>query len=308
MRIAVLCNDRLGIPALQYLVQNRLIIAAGTSDRTPEMIATMHQVSEQAGVPSKIFSRKNLSGQLLAWLDDHKPDVVFVKTFPFRIPAQVLAKPKYGFINFHYAPLPEYRGSNPLFWMIKEGVTTGGIAVHQMTEEFDSGPILLEQAVPFAPEATFGICCTQLAYAGVQLTVQLIQQLQSGQLNSVPQEISQGQRWFGRPAPKDFFIDWNNMNAQEVNALVRACNPWLKGAPTKSKGWVVCITNAFVPDTTAPADVQPGTILNLSEEEGLVIVCNDQTLLKAEVVYCEEGVFPGNQLMRFGLKAGDLFN
>jgi methionyl-tRNA formyltransferase len=304
MRIAVLCNDRLGIPALQYLVQNGFVTAVGTSDRTPEMIAIMKQVSEQAGIPSQIFTRKNFSNQLNEWLGKHKPDLVLVKTFPFRIPATALSIPKFGFINFHYAPLPEYRGSNPLFWMIKEGITTGGIAVHQMNEEFDSGPILLQQAVPFAPDATFGICSTQLAYAGVQITAQLLNDLQSDKLNPVPQEIKQG-RWYGRPGPKDFFIDWKNMNAKEVNALVKACNPWLKGAPTKSKGWVVFITDAVVVELKAPADVLPGTIFQLSPETGFVIVCKDRTLLKAEVIYTEEGFFTGVQLLRFGLKAGD---
>ena len=150
LRIAILCNDRLGIPALQQLTQNRLVQAVATSDRSPEMMAVMQQVSAQAGIPSQIFTRKNFAVQLTEWLNQHKPDVVLVKTFPFRIPASALSIPKYGFINFHYAPLPAFRGSNPLFWMIKEGMTTGGIAVHQMDEGFDTGPVFLQQAVPFA--------------------------------------------------------------------------------------------------------------------------------------------------------------
>lgn len=307
MRIALLCNDRLGIPALQYLTQNRFLSAVGTSDRAPEMVAIMQQVSAQAGVPSRIFTRKNFTTQLREWLDEFKPDVVLVKTFPFRIPAELLSIPKFGFINFHYAPLPDFRGSNPLFWMIKEGITTGGIAVHQMDESFDSGPILLQQEVPFAPEATFGICCTQLGQAGVQLTMQLLQGLQTGKLVPTPQEKSSEQRWYGRPGPQDFFIDWKNMNARQVNALVKACNPWLKGAPTKSKGWVVLITDASVVEGQAPANFLPGTVMKLSAEEGLLIVCKDQTLLKVEVVYIEEGFFSGVQLLRFGLKAGVRF-
>lgn len=306
MRIAVLCNDRLGIPALQQLVQNRLVQAAATSDRTPEMMAIMQQISAQAGIPSRVFTRKNFSAQLTEWLNEHKPDVVLVKTFPYRIPAAALSIPKYGFINFHYAPLPEFRGSNPLFWMIREGITTGGIAVHQMSEEYDRGPVLLQQAVPFAPDATFGICSTQLAYTGAQLTGQLLQGLLSGNLKPVPQEERQA-RWYGRPEPKDLFIDWRNMDAAAVNALVKACNPWMKGAPAKNKGWVVCITDASVLKGKASGNILPGTILHLSDEEGLVIVCKDQTLLKAEVIYAEEGFFAGRQLARFGLKAGDRF-
>lgn len=307
MRIAVLCNDRLGLPALQQLAQSGLLMAVATSDRSPEMIAVMKQITQQARVPSQVFTRRNFEAALLAWLEQHKPDVVLVKTFPFRIPASALSIPKFGFINFHYAPLPAFRGSNPLFWMIKEGVTTGGIAIHQMNEEFDSGPVLLQQAVPFPPDATFGICCTQLAYAGAQLTVQLLNDLAAGKLNPVPQNAGES-RWYGRPGPNDFSIDWKNRNAREINALIKACNPWMKGAPAKTRGWVVLITDASVPEAVAPAGTLPGTVLQLSPEEGLVIVCKDQTLLRAEVVYTEEGFFTGVQLLRFGLKAGDRFD
>src|SRR6218665_2945865 len=106
MRIAVLFNDRLGIPALQQLAQGRMIVAAGTSDRSPEMIAIMKQMSAQGGIPSTVFTKKGLEEALTAWLQQHQPDVVLVKTFPYKIPASVLNIPKHSFINFHYAPLP----------------------------------------------------------------------------------------------------------------------------------------------------------------------------------------------------------
>lgn len=304
LRIAVLCNDRLGLPALQQLVQNRLVQAVATSDRSPEMMVIMQRVTNEGGVPSQIFTKKDFAAQLSAWLELHKPDVVLVKTFPFKIPASALSIPKYGFINFHYAPLPAYRGSNPLFWMIKEGVTTGGVAIHQMDEGFDSGPVLLQQAVPFAPEATFGICVTQLAYAGAQLTFQLLQGLDAGTLTPVAQEPKQ-KRWYGRPEPKDYFVHWSIMNAAEVVALARACNPWMKGAPVKNKGWIFSVTDAMALNEQAPESAWPGTILRLSREEGLVIVCKDQTLVKVEVMYAEEGFFGGWQLGRFGVKVGD---
>ncbi len=305
MRIAVLCNDRLGVPALQQLSQSGLLKAVGTSDRSPEMIAVVQQITAQARVPSQVFTRKNFEAALHAWMEQHRPDVVIVKTFPFRIPASALAIPKYGFINFHYAPLPKYRGSNPLFWMIREGVTTGAVAVHRMDEQFDNGPILLQQEVPFAPDATFGICSTQLAYAGMDLLPRLLQGLQQGTLAETVQDAEQA-GWYGRPEPKDLFIDWSKMTAVQVKALVKACNPWLKGAPMRYRGWNVGITDASVTGIAVPAGTIPGTILDLSDSEGLVIACMGDTAVKAEVIYTEEGFFAGGKLVQFGVKAGDL--
>jgi methionyl-tRNA formyltransferase len=306
LRIAILCNDRLGIPALQQLVQNRLAVVVGTSDRSPEMVAIMQQVSAQAHIPAQVFTKKDFEAQLNDWLLKHKPDVVLVKTFPFRIPASALTIPKHGFINFHYAPLPAWRGSNPLFWMIRKGVTTGGIAVHRMDEHFDTGPVLLQQPITFPPDSTFGMRSTQLAYGGAELTAQLLHGLQAGTLTPIPQDNVQA-AWYGRPKPADFFIDWNKMNATSVCALVKACNPWLKGAPTRFRGWTICITDASVSTLGVPEGTLPGTLLRLDEQEGCVIACEGGTALKVEVIYIEEGFFAGNKLLAFGLKPNDQF-
>lgn len=302
MRIAVLFNDRLGIPALQQLVQGRMIVAAGTSDRSPEMIALMQQISAQGGVPSAVFPAKGLETNLSAWLQEHRPDVVLVKTFPYKIPASVLNIPKHGFINFHYAPLPGYRGSNPLFWMIREQVAMGGVALHRMDENFDTGPVLLQKQVPFNSGDTFGMCSTRLAYAGLELTGALLQSLPGGTLKAIPQENEKG-RWYGRPSAADMSISWSSMNASQVVALANACNPWLKGAVTKGNGWTFGITHASVAQPSLPAEVLPGTILELNENE-LLIACAGQTAIRAEVIYCEEGFYPGRHLSAFGFRKG----
>jgi methionyl-tRNA formyltransferase len=307
MRIAVICNDRLGLPALQQLVQNRLVQAVATSDRSPEMMSIMKLVTQQGGVPSHVFTRKNFDNDLIDWLKKYQPDVVLVKTFPFRIPAAALLIPKYGFINFHYAPLPEYRGSNPLFWMIRNGIRTGGVAVHSMDENFDTGPILLQEAVEFPAGSNFGICSTILGHTGAKLSFQLLHQLQSGVLKEIPQDKNE-HRWYGRPGPADLFIQWKTMTSAEIMALINACNPWLKGAPTRWKVIPINIVNASLSEFSVPPSTVPGTVLHISEKEGLIISCKDEKAIRAEVMYLEEGFFPGWQLSKFGLIAENRFD
>jgi len=303
MRIAVLCNDRLGLPALQQLVQNRLAQAAATSDRSPEMMTIMQQVAAQARIPTQVFTRKNFEAQLLAWLESHKPDVVLVKTFPFRIPAAALGIPKHGFINFHYAPLPQYRGSNPLFWMIRNRVPNAGVTVHRMDEQFDTGPILLRHEFPLRPEATFGILTSQLAHAGASLTAQLLQGLAAGTLKEEPQDNAHA-AWYGRVKPAELFINWKTMTQPEVLALVRACNPWNRGAPTRIRGWMFAVTDASPGTEDAPAGTAPGTILGIAQGGGITIACADGKTIRAEVVYTEEGFFEAGRLQLLGLQAG----
>ncbi len=305
MRIAVLCNDRLGLPALQQLVQNRLLQAVGASDRSPEIISIMNQVSAQAGVPSQIFTRKNFEGQLMIWLDQHKPDVVLVKTFPFRIPAAALNVPKFGFINFHYAPLPQFRGSNPLFWMIRNRVEIAGVTIHRMDEQFDTGPILLRHEFPLSPEATFGMLTSELAFGGAALTSHLLQGLAAGTLKEEIQQVTEATSW-GRPKPADLFINWKTMSQVEILALIRACNPWNKGAPTRFRGWMFAITDASAGNLAVPAGTVPGTILAISPGKGITIACADGKSLQAEVAYAEEGFFEAGKLLQLGLQPGNV--
>ena len=304
LRVAVLCNDRLGLPALQQLTQNRLIQAVATSDRSPEMVGIMQLITQQGGVPSTIFSHNNFETALLSWLEEFKPDVVLVKTFPFRIPASALKLPKFGFINFHYAPLPEYRGSNPLFWMIRNGITIGGVAVHRMDEQFDTGPILLQQSVSFPPESSFGLCSTLLGHTGAQLTQQLLFGLKSGTLQENPQDESK-QHWYSKPNPIDFVIQWNNMSATSIIALANACNPWLKGAQTRIKGMPVNILNASISELNVVENTLPGTIIQLSINDGLHIACMDSIAIKVHVICLEDGFYGGDQLQKYGFKTGD---
>ncbi len=303
MRIAILCNDRLALPALSQLVQSGLVAAVGITDRVSEVQLLVKQLCMQRKIPVQQFAKKNFNSDVYAWLMQHQPDVVLVKTFPWLIPSECLSFPKHGFINFHYAPLPEWRGSNPLFWMIRNRSAIAGVSVHRMTEKFDQGEILLSQQFSLSPETTFGMLSTQLAYAGVELTGKLLQGLTTNTLKYSPQDHDKA-KWYDRPKPADLFIDWNTMSMVEIRALVKACNPWNKGAGTVSNGWTFGITDVSLSAVNVPEKTLPGTILELDEVKGLVISCKDNKALRVDVFYCEEGFYAGSRLALFGLRKG----
>ena len=300
-RIAILCNDRLALPALAALLQAGRVAAVAMADGQQESRPLVERMSKDAAVSCTFFERALFEQQLLTWLHEQNPDVVLVKTFPWKIPASALRLPRHGFINFHYAPLPAWRGANPLFWMIRNREPMGGIAVHQMDAAFDTGPVIFQLPVPIQPQITYGIFNTQLAYGGLQATQHLLQLLDAGNINLRPQDNTQG-RWHRKPTANDLVIDWSTMKAVEVQALVKACNPWNKGAATNWNGWTFGITEASIPAMSSASNLLPGTIVELDAQHGLLIVCGDGQLIKAEVVYCEEGFFTGTQLSMFGLK------
>jgi hypothetical protein len=53
-----------------------------------------------------------------------------------RIPPELLALPRHGFLNLHPSLLPAYRGPHPLFWALRDGLRESGVTVHWMAESW----------------------------------------------------------------------------------------------------------------------------------------------------------------------------
>lgn len=81
------------------------------------------------------------------------PDFVLSFTFPYRVPAEVIAVPRFGAVNLHPTPLPAFRGPNPRR-MLLDGVPTLGAALHRLEARFDAGAILSCHERPFPRDPT----------------------------------------------------------------------------------------------------------------------------------------------------------
>lgn len=307
MKLLILCNDRMALPALGQLLASGLVHGIGMTTRESEVKQIVKSMAAQKNVPLLFFEKKNFSQDLSDWLQQVSPDAVLVKTFPWKIPSELLEIPRFGFINFHYAPLPQWGGANPLFWMIRNRALEAGVTVHQMTAEMDKGPIIYQQKFPLVPNTTFGMLTSQLAYTGTEITAKLLQMLMQGEVRTTPQQTDIV-GWYNRPTPNDLIIDWTKMNANEVAALVDACNPWNKGAVSMVGGWMLGITYVTIMKDFEGQYPTSGTILSIDEKDGLLVVCKDNTAVRIDIVYAEEGFMPGWALSRFGIKKGMQFS
>ncbi|GAB3707880.1 methionyl-tRNA formyltransferase [Nocardiopsis oceani] len=102
----------------------------------------------------------SVEGLALA-LESYRPDLLIVFGFAWKLPRSVLDIPGHGVINVHVSMLPEYRGPAPLLWAIRNGDRTGGITVHRMDEDFDTGNILAQKdGIPLADDISWANYCT----------------------------------------------------------------------------------------------------------------------------------------------------
>ena len=84
---------------------------------------------------------------LLELNDVFKLDVDFILSFQYHqiLKKEMLDHPKYGSINLHMAPLPEYRGCNQFTFAIVNKEQEFGTTLHYMDSGIDSGDIISEK-------------------------------------------------------------------------------------------------------------------------------------------------------------------
>ena len=71
-----------------------------------------------------------------------KPDIILSLFSKEIIPPSIFSIPRYGAVNLHPAPLPDYRGVSPTFWVLAEGKKMHGVTLHTLTHDIDIGTII----------------------------------------------------------------------------------------------------------------------------------------------------------------------
>ncbi|MFZ0130075.1 MAG: formyltransferase family protein [Candidatus Dormiibacterota bacterium] len=104
-------------------------------------------------------------------------DAVVMASFDQIVGPRALAIPKHGWLNVHPSLLPAYRGPEPVYWAIADGVPVTGISMHKAAPKVDSGPILAQARVPILPTDTAGTLTRRLAAAGMPLLPEAVDRL-----------------------------------------------------------------------------------------------------------------------------------
>ena len=138
------------------------------------------------------------------------------------IPADVLALPQKGAVNFHDGPLPAYAGLNAPVWALANGEAQHGITWHMIEGGVDEGDILVQRHFDIGANDTALTLNTRCYEAAIDSFPELVAALSTGTPDRQPQDLSQ-RSYFGlrhRPtaaARLDF-----TKPAATLHALVRA--------------------------------------------------------------------------------------
>lgn len=307
MKIVALANHILALPALHYLAENQWLKGVVSIEKAHDYSVQVENLSVNHGVPFLRVGRHELTEKLKAWLEDIRPDVVLVFTFSYKIPESLLAIPRLGFYNFHFGPLPHYRGSDPVFWQILNGESVGGITVHRMNREYEAGPILLQYPTAFFPGESYGIHIGRLASAAVAVLRTVLEKLKTPEAITLAPQDEVSAKYYPRPTSLDLCINWEAQTADEIENLVNAANPFYGGAITSFRDKVVKLLEVSPAEVNGVAGKRAGTIVYTDVQHGLFVTCKDDRCLRINIIQTTEGIMTGNRMAALGVRPGERF-
>lgn len=153
-----------------------------------------------------------------------RPDFLVVAGFGKIIPKKWLELPKRMAINMHASLLPAYRGAFPAEWAILRGEAKTGVTLLTMSENVDSGDILVQKEITIAPDDTRQTLYDKLYRLGANL---LVDTLTKGEFHSKPQP--KGDFFYARRMTRDDgFVPWEkfDIHSKELETKFRALIPW----------------------------------------------------------------------------------
>lgn len=149
--------------------------------------------AEQHGL--RLLQPEKLSEpDVLPTLAAAQPDVIAVVAFGQFLPRAVRELPPLGCANVHASLLPKYRGAAPIPWALISGEAETGVTIMRIGEGMDAGPVLLQWAIPIAPEADAGMLHDRLADLGASALAEALRLLAGGAATWTPQDEARATR------------------------------------------------------------------------------------------------------------------
>jgi len=116
--------------------------------------------SEEAGILTRVFPIKNYPHRqaqeedILIWMRENRVELLLLAGYMRVLSPQFIRQVSFPVLNIHPSLLPAFPGLHAQLQAVEYGVKVSGCTVHLVDEGLDSGPIILQEAVPVLPEDT----------------------------------------------------------------------------------------------------------------------------------------------------------
>ena len=193
---------------------------AGRGHRlTPSPVS---RAAQERGIPV-LTPAKPSDPEFIATLTELAPDCCPVVAYGALVPQRVLDIPARGWVNLHFSLLPAWRGAAPVQRAIMAGDDVTGAAVFQLEAGMDTGPVFGVVTEGIGPKDTAGDLLGRLAESGAELLVKVLDGIEDGTLNAVPQ-LNDGVSMAPKITVEDARVRWDEP-AMAVDRRIRGCTP-----------------------------------------------------------------------------------
>ena len=234
LRIVLMGTGEFALPPFRALMESQKheVVALYTQpDRTGrghhQHVNKVKVLAEQHGIPVYQPERVN-AAEALSELKELNADVFIVAAYGQIMKPAFLAIPRLGAFNLHGSLLPRHRGAAPVQYSIWKGDQLGGVTIFQIEPSLDSGPMVGVVSTKIGEKETSGELMLRLADLSVDLTLEVVDQLDEGTATFTPQDDAL--TTLSPKIPKEAgIIDWSQ-TASEISCHVRAMQPWPKAS------------------------------------------------------------------------------
>lgn len=230
MRIVFMGTPEFAVPTLVEIVgAGHEVVAVYTRAPKPagrgqaERKSPVHEAAEGFGIP--VFTPRSLKGEAEQIVfAGHDADVGVVVAYGLILPKPILEAPQLGCLNLHGSLLPRWRGAAPIQRAVLAGDARTGVAVMQMDEGLDTGPMSLVDEMAIGPDMTAGELHDQMMLVGADLMGRALAALERGSLDFTPQPEA-GVTYAHKIEKAEARIDWSRP-AAEIHNQIRGLSPF----------------------------------------------------------------------------------
>jgi methionyl-tRNA formyltransferase len=201
-------------------------------------------------------------------LSAYQADLYIVAAFGQILPQAVLDLPRYGTLNIHASLLPKYRGVSPISEAILQGDTETGVTIMLLDAGVDTGPTLLQHALPISDDDTTGSLTIKLAALGASALLEVLPLWVQAKITPQPQD-EQLASYTRMLRKEDGEIVWNHP-AEVLARAVRAFTPW-PSAYTNWSGKRLKIISAHAVPSEPTLEAKPGTVNQRKENDRQIL-------------------------------------
>ena len=266
-------------------------------------------LAEEKGI--RVLQPTSLKGneEFLEEIRTISPDACVVAAYGRILPPELLEIPKFGCINIHASLLPRWRGAAPMQYAIIHGDEEAGVTTMQMAEGLDTGDMLEKDSIP-VDGMYYPTLSDKLSKMGGKLIVSTLDKIEKGEITAEKQDDNLA-TYAGLINKEEGHIDFGNKNADEIDRMIRAFEPW-PGA----YGYIGETMIKFKAGEKADPEACPLEI-SIDKEPGTVIKADNSGIYiktKEDIFCLKELQIPGKNWMDAGsylrghkLEIGEVF-